>query len=176
MIRTENRTENPPVLRAACIQDSAQIAAILNAEILEGTASWTETPKSISEIESWYDERLAAGYAVLVIADRQRVCAYGSYGAFRKGEGYRETVEHSVYVAANQRRRGHGRRLLEGLIDHAAAAGFRRMIGGVSADQEASLALHRTLGFREAGRLPGVGVKHGLRLDLVLMLRVLGAD
>ena len=46
-------------------------------------------------------------------------------------------------------------------------------IGGVSADQRASLELHRKLGFTEEGRLHGVGLKRGKRLDLALMVLAL---
>jgi phosphinothricin acetyltransferase len=44
------------------------------------------------------------------------------------------------------------------------------MVGGVSADQPASMSLHRDLGFEEQGRLKGVGLKRGRRLDLALMV------
>jgi phosphinothricin acetyltransferase len=47
------------------------------------------------------------------------------------------------------------------------------MVGGVSADQLASMELHRKLGFQEQGRLKGVGIKRGKRLDLALMVLAL---
>jgi phosphinothricin acetyltransferase len=62
---------------------------------------------------------------------------------------------------------------MERLIGRARAAGLARMVGGVSADQPASIGLHRKLGFEEQGRLIGVGVKRGKRLDLVLMVLAL---
>ena len=36
--------------------------------------------------------------------------------------------------------------------------------------------LHRKLGFEEQGRLKGVGVKRGKRLDLTLMVLALGQE
>jgi phosphinothricin acetyltransferase len=123
----------------------------------------------------WYDLRRAAGHPVLVAEEGGAVLGYASYGPFRAGEGYRETVEHSVYVAREARGRGIARLLLERLIDRARAAGFSRMVGGVSADQPASLSLHRGMGFEEQGRLKGVGVKRGKRLDLALMVLALDA-
>jgi phosphinothricin acetyltransferase len=62
---------------------------------------------------------------------------------------------------------------MERLIRAARAAGLQRMVGGVSADQPASMDLHCDLGFEEQGRLKGVGVKRGRRLDLVLMVLAL---
>ncbi len=63
--------------------------------------------------------------------------------------------------------------MMERLIAAARAAGLTRMVGGVSADQPASMDLHRDLGFEEQGRLKGVGLKRGKRLDLALMVLAL---
>jgi phosphinothricin acetyltransferase len=43
------------------------------------------------------------------------------------------------------------------------------MIGGLSADNEASLRLHERLGFVEVARMPEVGRKFGRWLDLVMV-------
>jgi phosphinothricin acetyltransferase len=161
------------ILRDAQPGDLAAIANILNHEIRSGTASWTETPKTEDDMARWRDERLAKGYPVLVAEAGGEVLGYASFGPFRSGEGYRETVEHSVYVARSARGRGIARLLMERLIGHARDAGMTRMVGGVSADQPASLGLHRALGFQEQGRLKGVGVKRGKRLDLALMVLAL---
>lgn len=47
------------------------------------------------------------------------------------------------------------------------------MVGGIDADNAASIALHEALGFRETGRLPEVGAKFGRWLSLVFMQLVL---
>lgn len=160
------------LIRPAGPADLPAFTDILNQEIRSGTASWTETPKSHADMQHWLDERLAAGHPVLV-AEEEAILGYASYGPFRRGEGYRLTVEHSVYVARTARRRGVARTLMTRLIGHARAAGLHRMVGGVSADQPASLALHLSLGFTEQGRLAEVGCKHGRWLDLSLMVLAL---
>jgi L-amino acid N-acyltransferase YncA len=161
------------ILRDAETGDLAAIAEILNCEIRSSTASWTETPKTAADMTRWHDEGMARGHPVLVAEDGGEVLGYASYGPFRAGEGYRETVEHSVYVVRAARGRGIARLLMERLIGHARAAGLARMVGGVSADQSASIGLHRALGFEEQGRLKGVGLKRDKRLDLVLMVLAL---
>ena len=164
------------ILRNAEPGDLAAIAEILNDEIDSGTASWTETPKTADDMARWFDGRAASGFPVLVAEDGGAVLGYASYGPFRAGEGYRGTVEHSVYVARPARGRGIARLLMGRLIAAARAAGLARMVGGVSADQPASMDLHRKLGFEEQGRLKGVGVKRGRRLDLALMVLALDGD
>ena len=163
------------ILRDAEPGDLPAIAEILNFEIRSGTASWTESPKTADDMTRWFDERIARGHPVLIAEDGGEVLGYASYGPFRAGEGYRDTIEHSVYVARAARGRGIARLLMERLIAQARAVGLVRMVGGVSADQSSSLGLHRKLGFIEQGRLKGVGIKRGKRLDLVLMVLALDA-
>jgi L-amino acid N-acyltransferase YncA len=78
-------------------------------------------------------------------------------------------MEHSVYVRPSHQGRGIGRALLVAVIEAARADGVHALIGGLSADNEVSLALHRSLGFVEVGRLPEVGRKFDRWLDLVLL-------
>ena len=64
--------------------------------------------------------------------------------------------------------------LLE-VADRAAAAGARQSIAVIAdGGDPGSQALHRALGFVEAGRLRQVGFKHGRWLDVVLMQASLG--
>jgi phosphinothricin acetyltransferase len=45
------------------------------------------------------------------------------------------------------------------------------MIAGIDSSNEGSIAFHLRLGFVETARMPGVGVKWGRPLELVLMQR-----
>jgi L-amino acid N-acyltransferase YncA len=69
-------------------------------------------------------------------------------------------------VRDGARRSGVGRALLEELIARAAVMGKHAMIGGIDAENTASLAFHARFGFREVGRLPQVGAKFGRWIDL----------
>lgn len=121
-------------------------------------------------MSDWLFARYAAERPVLVAENRDGdLLGYASFGDFRTGEGYAGTVEHTVYVADGARRQGIGGALLSSLIGKAQEKRLSAMIGGISADQAGSLALHAKFGFEEVGRLPGIGEKFGRRLDLVLM-------
>ncbi len=58
---------------------------------------------------------------------------------------------HNVAVHPGYRRRGIGRTMLEGLIDSAAARGFRRMTLEVRRSNDAAQGLYRLLGFEFCG-------------------------
>ena len=157
------------MIRPATEADLSAILAIYNDAVLNTTAIWNETQVDLEDRRAWMDARRAAGFPVLVADEAGRALGYGSFGDFRPFEGYRVTVEHSLYVDAAARGRGFGRALLAALIEEARRLGKRAMIGGIDGANEVSIALHRKFGFVEVGRLPGVGVKFQRPLDLVLM-------
>lgn len=163
------------LIRPAGEGDLAAILAIYNDAVVNTTAIWNDDVVDLDNRRAWFAARTAQGYPVLVAEEGGRVLGYGSYGDFRPFQGYRFTVENSVYVAAEARGKGAGAALLAGLVDHAAAAGKHVMIAAITAGNEASVRLHARAGFVETGRLGEVGFKFGRFLDLVLMERRLTA-
>jgi L-amino acid N-acyltransferase YncA len=82
---------------------------------------------------------------------------------------YAGVGEESVYVAGWARGRGVGRALLEHLLGSARAGGLWTLQAGIFPDNEASLALHRALGFREVGVRERLGQLDGRWRDVVLL-------
>jgi L-amino acid N-acyltransferase len=161
-------------IRDATEADLPAILAITNDAILNTTSSWNVHPTTLEARRQWLADRQLARLPVLVGVIGDDVVGFGSYGSFRAWDGYRLTVEHSIYVDATLRRQGVGRRLLAALIDHATEAGMHVMMGVISADNEISITLHKQFGFAVVGRLPEVGRKFDRWLDLVLMQKMLG--
>ena len=154
--------------------DLRAIGDILNQAVAETTAVWYDAPRSPEQMAAWYAERSAAGFPVLVARDAAgAVLGYASYGPFRPHDGFRGSVEHSIYVRPGQQGRGIGSRLLEALIARGRDAGLHVMIGGLEAGNAASLALHARHGFQETGRMPEVGAKFGRWLTLVFVQKFL---
>lgn len=89
-------------------------------------------------------------------------------------EGYRRTVENSVYVRADLRGTGIAGALMPSLIESAEKHGLHSMIAGIEAENRTSIRLHERFGFREVARMPEVGTKFGRWLHLVLMQRMIG--
>jgi L-amino acid N-acyltransferase len=158
-------------IRAATPDDLPAICAILNAVIAGSTASFATRAVDLASRQAWFANRVEAGLPVLVAiqAGTDTVTGFASYGPFRAGAGYDQTVEHTVHVGAAFRGQGTGRQLLAAVVAHAAAAGRHVMVGAIDAGNTASLALHAQAGFVRTGHLPQVGAKFGGWLDLVLV-------
>lgn len=156
-------------IRDALPADAAAILPIYNHAVSSTTAIWNDAESDLAGREAWLAARAAAGFPVLVAEVDGAVVGYASFGDFRAWDGYRFTVEHSVYVDPARHRGGIGRALLASLIERARATGKHAMIAGIEAGNGGSLALHHALGFREVGRLPQVGAKFGRWLDLVFL-------
>jgi L-amino acid N-acyltransferase YncA len=166
----------PIVVRAAAAGDVAAITAIYAHHVESGTASFELEPPDVDEMRRRFASAMQGGYPYFVAADGGgRVIGYAYAGPYRARPAYRHTVENSVYVEAGGGGHGVGSALLSVLIPACADRGFRQMIAIIGgADNAASIALHRSHGFTEAGRLANVGRKHDRWLDTVLMQRLLG--
>lgn len=151
--------------------DLEGLLAIYNDVIATSTAIYSHLPVTLDDRRQWWRARVAQQYPVLVARDPSGVRGFASFGDFRAWPGYRFTVEHSVHVRADARGRGVGTGLLRALFARAAALNKHVMIGGVDADNAASIRFHERLGFERAGRLREVGYKFERWLDLVLLQR-----
>jgi phosphinothricin acetyltransferase len=161
------------LVRAATEADLPGILAIYNDAVVNTTAIWNDTVVDLDNRRAWFEARTGQGYPVLVADDLGAVMGYATFGDFRAFDGYRHTVENSVYVAASARRRGIASALLPVLIERAQALGKHVMVAGIAGENAVSIRLHAKHGFVETARMPEVGTKFGRWLDLVFMQRML---
>lgn len=158
-------------ISAATRGELPQIAAIYNEVIRNTTAVYSEHEVSLEDRELWFDGKLERGHPVLSAVDSSGVVGFGTFGEFRAWECYRHSVEHSVHVRADRRRRGIGRALVLALIEAAAQMQKHVMIAGIDAQNVNSISLHESLGFAAVGHFHEVGRKFGRWLDLKFMQR-----
>ena len=161
-------------IQDATSADLPSILAIYNDAVEHTTAIWNETRVDLANRQAWLSERQSAGFPVLVARnDADEVVGYASYGPWRTIEGFRHTVEHSVYVRPDCHGQGLGTRLLQALITRAKAQGLHVMVAAIESGNLASIALHQRSGFVVTGQMPQVGRKFGRWLDLTFMQLIL---
>ena len=161
------------LVRDAGEADLPGILNIYNHAVLNETSIWNDGIADLADRHAWWQARLSGGFPVYVADVDGAVAGYGTFADFRPHQGYRFTVEHSIYVATPAQRRGIGSVLLTRLIAEARRMNKHAMVGGIAAENAASIALHLRFVFVETGRMPQVGFKFGRWLDLVLMQKLL---
>jgi L-amino acid N-acyltransferase YncA len=159
-------------LRLARPDDAEATRTIYNAEVTASTVTFDLVPRSIEEQREWIDARSGA-MAVVVAETDGEVVGFAALSRYRSRPAYSTTVEDSVYVRDDQRGTGVGRALLTELVEVAATRGFHTMMARIVGGHDASIGLHRSLGFELVGIEKEVGRKFGRWLDVVLMQRML---
>jgi L-amino acid N-acyltransferase YncA len=160
-------------IRPATEADLPAILAIYNDAVINTAAIWNDDIVDLDNRVAWFRTRTGQGFPVLVAVVGETVLGYASYGDFRAFQGYRFTVENSIYVATSARGKGAGSALLSALVDAAKEQGKHMMVAGIEAGNDVSLRLHEKQGFVETARMPELGFKFGRYLDLVFLQKTL---
>ena len=160
-------------IRFATDADQAAMQEIFNREVEHSTASWQWSPLSNEDWRAWFEEHTRDHHVLLVAEVGGNVVGFAGYGTFRTKDGYISTVEDSVFLEEGYRAKGLGTRLLTQLMEEARSRDVHSMVAAVTSENQASIHLHTSVGFREVGYLPQVGHKFGRWLDLVLLQAIL---
>jgi L-amino acid N-acyltransferase YncA len=162
-------------VRAAAAADLGQVAAIYAHYVRTSVATFEEIPPAVADWRRRLDDLACRNLPFLVAEAGAVIGGYAYAAPWRPKPAYRHTVEDTVYVSPAHTGRGIGSALLGSLLTGCEQAGARHVIA-VIADTggDAPAALHLRFGFAQAGRLRGVGRKHGRWIDTILMQRELG--
>ncbi|HEY2724683.1 MAG TPA: GNAT family N-acetyltransferase [Pseudonocardiaceae bacterium] len=151
----------------------AEACAALYAPYVTDTAITFETdPPQPAEMA----ERIAAAtrtHAWVVLADRGRVVGYAYGGPYKSRAAYRWSCEVSIYLEHGRRRTGAGRALYAALFSRLAQRGYRTLVAGMTLPNDASVGLHRAMGFEPVGTYRRIGWKNGAWHDVAWVQRSL---
>jgi phosphinothricin acetyltransferase len=164
------------VIRSATASDDERLAAIYAPYVLDTAVSFEEVPPTAAQMGERRQAVRDASLPWLVVEEAGRVLGYAYASPHRSRAAYRFSVETTVYLATSATGRGLGRQLMESLLAELTQRGLALALAGVSLPNEASVALHRKLGFTEVGIYRGVGFKHGRWHDVWWGQRALRAS
>jgi L-amino acid N-acyltransferase YncA len=157
--------EQDVVIRDADPDDVLAMAAIYDEEVRTSVATFDIEPEGTAYLR----EKVATaggGNLVLVACEGTAVLGYAFSGPFRPRPGYAGTKEVSVYLASGARRRGLGRALYVELFRRLdALPEVHTQVAVVALPNDASVALHRAVGFEPVGVLHEAGYKFGRYVD-----------
>jgi L-amino acid N-acyltransferase YncA len=161
-------------LNAMRATDWPQVRAIYLEGIETGNATFeTEAP----DWDAWDAAHLPS--CRLVVRHGDAVIGWTALSPVSRRRVYTGVTEVSLYVARAAQGKGVGRALLARLISESECAGIWTLQSTILAENAISIALHKSMGFREVGRRERIGQRHGVWRDVILMerrSRIVGCD
>ena len=161
-------------MRAACESDLTAILDIYNHAVVNTTATFDLTPRSVEAQQAWLASHVPP-HPVIVWEEDDQVLGWGSIGPYAPRPAYRFSGEVSVYVREDARGRGLGEALLRELIVVGAAEGLHTLVGRITEENEVSCRLAEKTGFVRIGVLEEVGYKFDRWLNVAVYQHRLGA-
>jgi len=149
-----------PKVRQATVADAPALVGIYAPYVERTAISFEAVVPDVPEFERRIETALSSWQWLVAELDGRPVgFAYG--GEHRKRTAYRHSVEVAVYVDGDRRGHGIGRALYSALLADLAARGYCNAYAGVVLPNDASLGLHRALGFEWIGVFKSIGWKFG---------------
>lgn len=137
---------------------------------LEGIATRDATFETDApEWEAWDKSHLK--HCRFVVHAAGQVVGWAALSPVSGRKVYAGVAEVSIYVAESARGLGIGKTLLRTLIEASEKAGIWTLQGGIFPENEQSIFLHKSCGFRIVGRRERIGKMNGVWRDVVLMER-----
>ena len=163
------------VVRPVQAGDAEALRGIYNYAVRETTATMATLDRTPNEQTEWLNAHDGFPYPAFAAetVEGGQVVGYASLSPFIPRDGYRPTVEVSVYVHPDWHNVGVGSALLSVLLTDAARRGFVSCLALISADNAASLRLHARYGFHEVGLLRRVGFKFDKWVDVAIWQKFL---
>ena len=158
-------------IRQATLEDLGAITEIYNDAILKTTATFDTVPKTPEEQKTWFTDH-SPEYPILVAQSSGLVVGWASLSRWSDRCGYSGTAEISLYVDEKHQGKGIGRKLLEAIVQEGQEAGLHTVIARIAEGSEASIHLHKSVGFEHIGTMREVGRKFGKRLDVHVLQKI----
>lgn len=157
-------------IRSATEVDAASLLAIYLPFVESSVISFETVAPTVEEFSARIRKTLESWQ--WLVAEQGGQCVGYAYGAsHRERAAYRWSVEVSAYVEPNHHRQGIGRSLYSKLFADLAQLGFCNAYAGITLPNEASVALHRSVGFAFVGTFAAVGRKFGKWHDVAWFQR-----
>jgi len=158
-------------LRMAIEADVPQLNAIYNTYIVGSYVSFDTEPWPDEKRLEWFRERVGAGYPIIVACEGESIIGASWSGPYRPKAAYRSSVESTIVMAEGESGKGIATAIYSKMMELLTDAKFHRAYAIIALPNDASIALHRKLGFREIGVLEEAGFKHGKYHSTLMMER-----
>ena len=146
-------------------RDAAACLAIYAPYVTGAATSFEDVPPTEQAFAERI-ERTSRDYPWIVLESGGRVIGFAYATQHRARAAYRWAADTAIYVDRDRQGRGAGRRLYEALLELMRRQGLRIAVAGITTPNDASIALHRAVGFELVGTYPAIGWKAGAWRDV----------
>ncbi len=153
------------IRRADADRDGGQCARIYAPFVVETVVSLEESAPDSAELS----RRIAVGsvsHPWLVAESDGGLAGFAYASRHRERASYRWAADVSVYVDPLHHRQGVASALYRELLQRLRGQGIYVACAGITVPNQASVALHESLGFTMVGVYPRIGYKHGAWRDV----------
>ena len=159
-------------IRQATEADARALLAIYAPYVEKTPISFETAAPSVDEFAGRIRKNLSAWQ--YLVAERDGGIAGYAYGStHRERAAYRFSVEVSAYLDPRYHRQGIGSALYARLFEDLTAKGYCTAFAGITVPNDASIGMHRSVGFEMIGVFRNVGWKFDRWHDVAWMQRTL---
>lgn len=146
-------------------RDAAACSDIYAPHVTGSAASFEEVAPGAAEFRRRI-EMTTRTHPWLVLQNDDTVIGYAFASPHHERAAYRWAATVAVYVHPDHHRRGAGRRLYRALLELLRRQGLWAAVAGITIPNDASVGLHRALGFEPVGVYRDIGWKAGAWRDV----------
>lgn len=156
--------------RDATIHDLPAIVDIYNSTVPGRIVTADTEPVSVESRVPWFEKHSPDKRPLWVIEDENKnIVGWASFQSFYGRPAYDSTVEISIYLHENARRKQIGRKALEFVINNCERLGIKTLLGFIFAHNEPSIRLFKNFGFEEWAMLPNIATLDGIDRSLIIL-------
>jgi phosphinothricin acetyltransferase len=162
-------------IRPATIADLPDVRQIYNHYVTNTMVTLDTRTRTLRTWRAKFAYLSKLGLPFLVaVSPTGQVLGYALCEPWNQKRSARSTAEESIYLRPASTQKGLGRALLTALMEAGRQAGLKQMLAVIAdSGAEASVALHRSLGFKETGRMGKVAFKFDRWIGTIAMQRTL---
>lgn len=155
-------------IRTATLNDQPFILEIYNEAILNTTATFDISPRTIEKQIEWFNNH-KQNHPILVAEQNNTIVGWASLSPYSDRCAYDTTVEVSVYIHHENRGKKIGSQLLEVVTLSGKKLNNHTVISRIASENKSSIHIHEKIGYRLVGEMKEVGFKFGRLLDVTIM-------
>jgi len=153
------------VIRRGREEDLPALVEIYNHYVLHGHVTFDTEPATVESRRSWFSTFSDGPHQILVAEGSQGVFGCATSSRYRTHPAFDQTDETGIYLDPAVRRSGIGTRLYTTLLEVLERQPVHMAVAGVALPNDASVALHRKLGFTEVGIFREYAFKRDVRIS-----------